>query len=432
MARKTSAPVARIAQIVPGSIAEELGITPGDRLLSINGMVVSDYIAYRFAIADEEIELVLAHGDEVEAIGIEKDADEDLGLIFASDVFDGVRACRNACVFCFEAQMPTGMRGSLRLRDDDFRLSFLHGNFLTLTNLTDDDFGRIARERLSPLFVSIHATDREVRNAMLQNHRAPDICEQLQRLGDAGIEVHGQIVLCPGWNDGDVLARTLDDLAALFPIVRTVGIVPVGLTAHRPAGPAVRPVAAADAARVLEQVHRQQDALRAATGSRQVFAADEFYLLTGAPLPLAAAYEGFPQKENGIGLARLWQDELAGLPVPALSSRRITLGTGTLAAPLLAPLAVRLGQAGIEAQVLAIPNHFYGGGVSVAGLLTGGDVRAALAGRDLGDLLILPAAMLNADGIFLDDSTPDDLQQALGVPLRFAAGAAAVVEMLYG
>lgn len=425
----SSQPEARIAQVVPGSIAEEIGVEPGDRLLAVNGAPVHDYIAYRFAIADEEVELTLAHQDTIEVVGIEKEADDDLGLIFASDVFDGVRACRNRCVFCFEEQMPAGMRSSLRLRDDDFRLSFLHGNFLTLTNLSDDDFRRIAREHLSPLFVSIHATDPEIRRAMLQNDRAPDVLTQLRRLGDDGIEVHGQIVLCPGWNDGPVLARTLDDLASLYPTLQTVGIVPVGLTAHRPAGPAVRPVTPADAEGLLNEVTARQHTLRQSLGTRQVFAADEFYLMTGAPLPDADAYEGFPQKENGIGLARQFLDA-AARAIPSLPDTPVTLATGTLAAPLLESFAARLRHAGAHITVVPITNRFYGGGVSVAGLLTGRDLLEALAGRDLGARLILPSAMLNADGRFLDDTTADDLQHALNVPLCFADDPVTLVDCL--
>lgn len=414
---------ARIAQVTPGSIAEEIGLLPGDLLCAVNGVPVPDYVAYRFAIADEQVLLEIARGDERAEIEIEKDADEDLGLVFAEDVFDGVRRCANRCVFCFEEQMPAGMRAALNLRDDDFRLSFLHGNFLTLTNLRPEDEARILRERLSPLFVSVHATDPAVRRRMLGNRRAPDVLAQIDRLAAGDIELHAQIVLCPGWNDGAALVRTLEDLAARHPALLSVGIVPVGLTAHRPAGPEVRAVTRADAAAVLATVEDRQARNLAALGTRQVFAADEFYLLLQRDPPAADAYEGFPQLENGIGLARRFLDALAGLRLPRrLPGGRVTLATGTLAAPLVERLAERLRAAGVEAQVVAVPNAFYGGGVSVAGLLTAGDLRATLAGRDLGRLVILPAASRNADGIFLDDTTPDALADALGVPLAFADG----------
>lgn len=427
----TRQPEARIASVMPESIAEELELQPGDVLLAVNGAPVTDYIAYRFAIADEDITLEIARADERWEIEIEKDADEDLGLVFESDVFDGVRRCKNKCVFCFEEQMPAGMRDSLRLRDDDFRLSFLHGNFLTLTNLATADVARIIREHLSPLFVSIHATETLVRRRMLQNQRAPDIRRQLRQLGDGGIEVHGQIVLCPGWNDGAVLERTLTDLAALHPPVLTVGIVPVGLSAHRPQGPDVRAVTPDDAAAVLEVVERRQTEFLACLGTRLVFAADEFYLAANHPFPPAEAYEGFAQKENGIGLARLFLDELAEMEWPeSLPRRRVFIVTGTLAAPLLELLATRLRTAGVEATVIAATNSFYGGGVSVAGLLTGSDVLAAMADHAPGDMLILPASIFNADGIFLDDMTPNELERTLGVPIYFCAGPAEVVDVL--
>ncbi len=397
---------------------------PGDLLLAVNGRPVTDHIAYRFAIADEEITLDVARGDEVWQYEIEKDADEELGLVFATDLFDGMRRCRNDCVFCFESQMPDGMRAALRERDDDFRLSFLHGNFVTLTNLRAADLQRIVRDRLTPLFVSIHATDPAVRRRMMRYRKALDVRAQLRQLGDAGITVHAQIVLCPGWNDGAVLARTLDDLAALHPTVLSVGVVPVGLTGHRPDGPDVRPVTPEDAAAALALIAERQGRNLANFGTRLVFAADELYLSAGLDLPPAEAYEGFPQRENGIGLARLFLDELAGTRFPR-GARHLTLVTGTLAAPLLERLAARLRRAGHTADVLAVSNAFYGGGVSVAGLLTGRDIRAALAGRAL-DLLLLPAVVLNADGCFLDDLTPADL----GHPAHFCAGPRDVAQLL--
>lgn len=420
--------------MLPDSIAEELALQPGDIIRAVNGQPVTDYLAYRMAIAEECVTLDVVRGEEQALMEIEKEIDDDLGLVFTGDVFDGVRACRNRCIFCFEEQMPPGMRASLRLRDDDYRLSFLHGNFLTLTNLGDADFARIAHEHLSPLFVSVHATDVDVRRRLLQNRTAPDVVTQLRRLAEAGIEVHAQIVLCPGWNDGAVLEQTLADLAALYPTVATVGIVPVGLTAHRHDGPAVRAVTPADAATLLDVVARWQDALLSRLGTRQVFAADEFYLAAGAPLPAAEAYEGFPQKENGIGLARLFLDELADLDLSQVGAPAgpLTIATGALAAPLLDALAARLQQAGLTVEVIPVPNQLYGGGVSVAGLLTGHDLLAALRGRALGRLLLLPAVVVNADGLLLDGLTPHDLEAALGVPVRLCAGPADVLDSLRG
>lgn len=424
-----------IAQVLPESIAEELGLLPGDVISSVNGEPLTDYIAYRFAVAEEFVTLKIARDGETAEVEIEKDADDDLGIVFAGDVFDGVRACRNRCIFCFEEQMPAGMRLSLRLRDDDYRLSFLHGNFLTLTNLRDGDMARIIREHLSPLFVSIHATDPEIRRAMLRNRRAPDIRKQLRVLGEGGIEVHGQIVLCPGWNDGAVLAQTLRDLLDLHPPLETVGIVPVGLTGHRAEQPEVQPVTPEVAAATLDIVDAcQRDALDR-LGTRFVFAADELYLAAGRPLPPAAEYEGYPQKENGIGLARIFLDEVAALTLSPRQRARLsgvtaTVATGTLAAPLAAQLAESLQKNGCTITVVPIVNQFYGGAVSVAGLLTGSDLLAGLSGRNLGQLLILPAASLNADGVFLDDTTPDTLAAHLGVPIRFCATPRETVDAL--
>lgn len=424
-------PVGRIARIAPGSIAEELELRPGDLLLAVNGTPVADYLAYRFAIADEVVTLTVARDGECLEIEIEKDEDEDLGIGFEEDVFDGMRRCANKCVFCFEEQMPRGMRPSLRARDDDYRLSFLHGNFITLTNLRPGEWERILREHLSPLYVSVHATDPEVRRRMMHNRRAGEILPQLRQLGEAGIEVHTQIVLCPGWNDGAVLERTLDDLAALYPTVISIGVVPVGLTGHRPKGPEVRPVTPADAEVALIALERRQNALLATIGTRLIFAADEFYLATGRPLPPAEAYEGYPQRENGIGLTRLFLDELAAVKrFPAGKGRKITIATGALAAPQLELLAARLRAAGWQAEVVSVPNRFYGGGVNVAGLLTGQDILATLRSRDLGELVLLPSVVLNTDGIFLDDLTPADLERELGAPLRFCEGPAEVRDTL--
>lgn len=429
--RSSSTPHARIADILPDSIAADLALQPGDVLHAVNGVPLTDFIAYRFAVAEELVTLEISRGAEHWAIEIEKDADADLGLVFAGDVFDAPRACRNACVFCFEEQMPAGMRPSLRLRDDDFRLSFLHGNFLTLTNLRDGDMARIIDEHLSPLFVSIHATDLDVRRRLLRNRRAPDLRAQLQALGAGGITVHGQIVLCPGWNDGAVLEQTLADLADLFPTVLSVGIVPVGLTAHRPAGPEVRPVTTADARRLLTTVARWQGALRPRLGTRLVFAADEFYLSAGRAFPPATAYEAFPQLENGIGMARQFLNALRRLSCPdRLPAGKVTLVTGTLAAPLLARLADRMRAAGGDVEVVPVPNAFYGGGVSVAGLLTGRDVLATLRRRDLGRLVLLPSAMVNADGVLLDDLPAHALASALGVPVCFCADPAEAFEAI--
>ncbi len=430
--KNNTTPVAIVASVAHHSIAEELELAPGDLLLAVNGVPVSDYIGYRFATADEDVTLTIMRGEERWEIEIEKEADEDIGLSFTCDVFDGITPCRNKCVFCFEDQLPTAARPSLRIRDDDFRLSFLHGNFLSLTNLAEADWERIGNEHLSPLFVSIHATDPTVRRQMLQNKSAPDIREQLRRLGELGIEVHGQIVLCPGWNDGDILAQTLTELAELQPPLLTVGIVPVGLTDYRPGGPAVRQVTAVDAAAVLELVTQQQQQNLARLGTRQVFAADEFYLLAGTPLPTAVEYEEFPQLENGIGLARQFLDDIpAALKLlQKKKTKAVTLVTGTLATSIVAQLTDKLQARGVEITLVTAQNIFFGTGVSVAGLLTAGDVRAALTGVATHAALLLPSAMLNDDGITLDDITVAEITSEFGVPVYFCNSPEAIVRAL--
>ena len=422
-----------IAGIIPGSIADEIGLQPGDVLLTIDGQSPADYIAYRFAIADEVITMEVLRGEETSLFEIEKEMDEDLGIIFRGDVFDGVRACRNRCIFCFEDQMPAGMRASLRLRDDDYRLSFLHGNFLTLTNITDEDLTRIIREHLSPLFISIHATDLDIRRKLLRNSQAPDILSQIRILAEGGIEMHGQIVLCPGWNDGTVLVKTLQELAAMHPMLRSIGVVPVGLTAHRPSGAQLRPLGVEDARSALKIIEHSQAQCLVQLGTRLTFAADELYLTAGQAIPPREAYEGFPQRENGIGLARIFLDEALQCDIPAIAPaiRHATLITGTLAAPLLEIFCDRLRQAWhIDLQVLAARNAFYGGGVSVAGLLTGADIRLAVKDRQIGEMLILPAQTLNSEGYFLDDDTPQALAASLHVPICYASTVEEIIAAL--
>lgn len=422
-----------MASVVPGSIAEEIGVLPGDVLLSINEEPLTDYIAYRFTITDEEVTLEVSRGEEAATITIEKEADEDLGIIFTSDIFDGLHPCRNHCVFCFEDQMPPDMRDSLNLRDDDYRLSFLHGNFLTLTNLKEEEFARIIREHLSPLFISIHAVDTAVRRKMLGNKKAPEIIPQLQRFATAGIELHGQIVLCPDWNDGAVLENTLEELTAT-PLLESIGIVPVGLTDYRSQQVDLRALNQEDARNALAIIEAAQARCLQKYQRRICFAADEFFLLAGAKIPAAEEYEEYPQKENGIGLARIFLDEAKSIVLPSAppTIQHVTIVTGILAQPILEKFCARLRKAWpITVNLQAITNRFYGGGVSVAGLLTGSDLRRELTGVQLGELLILPASIINQDGLLLDDDTPEAISEALNIPLRFADNASGIIDLLF-
>jgi len=417
-----------VTAVAKGSPAERAGIEAGDWLVALAGAPVRDYVDYRFLSAEERVEVaILKPGGARLAITVQKHPDEDLGLDFAGELFDGMRLCRNRCLFCFYDQLPKGLRESLYVRDDDFRLSFLHGNFITLTNLSAADFARICRQRLSPLYVSVHATEPDLRRRILGNPRAPDLLAQMRRLAAGGIEMHAQVVLCPGINDGEALSRTVADLAELHPRVTSVAMVPVGLTRHREGLPDLRPLESAGAARLLQRVNRWQADFLARFGSRFVFAADEIYLLAGEEFPAAAEYEGFPQRENGVGLARLFLDELRSADLRAAAGRppaaglRVTLVTGMAARGLVGKMAAKMRRQGVRAQVVAVENRLLGERVTVAGLLAGEDLAAALAGRELGDVVALPASALR-DGEFLDGLRVKDLSRRLGTRIVRAAG----------
>ena len=414
-------PQSTIAEVTPGGLAARAGLLSGDVLLSVNGKGPRDYIDYRYLIACERVNLRLRRDRAELRVRVNKQPDADLGLRFTSNVFDRVLTCSNRCLFCFVDQLPAGLRPGLYLHDDDYRLSFLHGNFITLTNLTEMDFRRIARFHLSPLCVSVHTTNPNLRCRLFRRRRLPDLLQQMRRLIRADIELHTQIVLCPGLNDGEELARTVNDLAALSPGVRSIGIVPVGLTAHRVSAPALNPADRRAARAVLQQVKGWQRAFLRQLGTRLVFASDELYLLAGEPFPSARHYEGYPQLENGIGLARRFLDQLARLRVPPLPARSVTLVTGQSARPLAAALAAKLLAGGLSrARVIAVSNRLFGPSVTVAGLLAGRDVLRASRGRSLGDLVLVPGAAVR-DELFLDDVPLSELSEKLGVRVEAAS-----------
>jgi len=408
---------AEVEFVSPTSPAESAGIRAGDRVITVNGRAPRDYIDYRYLTAEPRVRLLVRDSsDDARRLTIDKPVDRDLGLRFAEDVFDGIITCRNKCPFCFVAQLPRGLRRALYVRDDDYRLSFLHGNFITLTNLTPADRARIVRLHLSPLYVSVHATEPEVRRRVF-GRAVPDVLEEMQSLCRKGIEFHAQIVVCPGLNDGEHLERSVSDLAALYPGLRSIGIVPVGLTRHRQSRTSVRKVGPALARRLIGLVRRwQRDFLRA-VGTRLVFAADELYLLIGAPVPGRAQYEDFPQLGNGIGSARLFLDRVRGLRPPRLPRPlRVTLVTGEMAAPLVDLLAAKLDEGDVKADVSVVRNRLFGRAVTTAGLLAGTDVARALRGSKT-DLVIVPGTAVREGEGFIDSVSLDDLSGELNVPV---------------
>lgn len=438
-----------IAYVEPGSLADEAGLRPGDRVLEVNGRPVRDQLDYRFEVTDDLVELAVVHAGEPGVVEFAKHPDEPLGIEFADDAFDGTTLCNNKCFFCFLKGLPKGLRKTLYVKDDDYRLSFEHGNFVTLTNLTEADWERLARQRLSPLNVSVHATDADLRRRMLGNPRAPDVREQLRRLRDIGIETHTQVVLCPTVNDGAALDETIGELLS-HRNVRSIGIVPVGASLdaearERPGEAAsMRAVTEPEARTLLRQVRRWQRHARKERGAATVFASDEFLLRARARIPAARAYDGFPQWENGVGMVRTLLDDWRTVrrrlrrgtlqPDP---SRRATLACGTLIAPTLARLAGEAQElTGVQIDVVAVRNTLFGPRVNVSGLLPGRDFAAQLAARGagvLGDAVFLPRASLDYFGRhFLDSVTPAEVAAAIGRPLAFASTLSEVIEWTAG
>lgn len=406
-----------VARVRAGTIADALGITPGTQLLAVNGTEVDDFLDWEFLTAEDSL-LVRARSAEGEDLefDIERDEGEPLGVEL---VPPSVRRCANRCEFCFIEGLPKGLRRNLYIRDDDYRLSFAYGNFATLSNLKERDERRIIEYRLSPLYVSVHATPWESRKVLLNNPRVPNIVEQLTRLAGHGIRFHCQMVIVPGLNDGDVLQASLRDLWALGDAVITVAVVPVGLTQfnHLYTGESMSPD---HARRLLETVGVWADRALVERGTRWVFGSDELYLLAGEPLPDASFYEDFPQIENGVGAVASLRARLdEGLErLPSLRGRRIGVVTGTAMAPLMPDLVDRIERStGASITVLRAENSLFGPGVTTAGLLVGADMRRVLAGRDDLDLVLIPAESINDDGLFLDDDSFDALKGSLPMPV---------------
>lgn len=425
-----------VRRVEPGSIAEELGLTPGDRIMAINEYPVEDLIDYRFLISDETLSVeVKKFNDEVWVLDLEKDYDQDLGVDFGEDGFGRTRRCSNKCIFCFVDQMAPGMRKTLYVKDDDYRLSFWSGNFITLTNVDEDELRRIARLRLSPLYISVHTTNPALRERMLGSDRAGLIKEQLEYLAAAGIEMHTQVVLCPGINDGSELVKTVDDLARLWPWVRSLAVAPVGLTRFRQGKYVLRPFTSGEARTLVNWVQEKQAGFQSSFDYPFLFASDEFYLLAGEPFPQEERYADFPQTENGVGLARLfqdqWDDVSEKLP-EQIKICRITLATGILGERILRPVVVRLNQInGLSASLKVIENNYFGPEVTVAGLITGKDLLEQISPGEAGDMLILPSVMFKSDeAVMLDGLTLEELSERLKTTVAVVKGPKQLVDVL--
>ena len=423
-----------VTRVLPDSIAEELGFEPGDRLVRINGQAPRDLIDYRFLCADEVLTLEVQDVDgAAHIVELEKEYDDDLGLEFETALFDGLIQCNNRCPFCFIDQQPPGKRETLYFKDDDYRLSFLYGSYLTLTNLTASEWTRIAQLRLSPLFVSIHATEPEVRSRLLKNPRAGEVLRQLAWFQAQRLQVHAQVVVCPGINDGAHLDRTLLDLATFHgedvPAVVSVAVVPVGLTRFRPTEDELVPVTPAKAREVIDQIKALQTKFYAQFGTTFAWLADEWFLIAGRSLPTATEYEDYPQLGNGVGSIRqfLTAFDAAAIDLPATlpEPRRFTWVVGNAVEKAFQPILNRLNQIEkLSVDMAAMSSDYWGQAITVTGLLTGNDLQLHLRDRTLGNGILLPTVMLKPTDpgnlqkwLFLDDQSVESVSEALKVPI---------------
>jgi len=420
---------APIKDVTEGSIAEEMGIEAGDILISINGQEINDIIDYQFYAQDDlvEIEIEKTNG-ELWSLEIDKNWDEDLGFVFADVIFDRMKVCCNRCIFCFVDQLPPGMRKTLYIKDDDYRYSFLYGNFITLTNLKEKDWQKIINMHLSPLYVSIHCMDPQLRVNILGTKRAANIHEDLQRLSEAGINIHTQIVLCPGINDGAILKQSIEELSG-YSCVQSIGIVPVGLTGYREKLSTLRVFTKEESQELIKLIDKYQLEYRKDRSKGFVYLADEFYIKAGIDFPPATYYDDYCQIENGIGLARLFLDEFAiledSLP-DRVADKKVYIVAGISAIPVLEEPVKRLNTIkGLQISLVPVKNRFFGGNVSVTGLLTGRDIMDALGNNYKGQHVILPEIIFREGcDILLDDVSIDDLRQRTGAIIHTVDGSA--------
>lgn len=431
---------AKISRVLPDSIAEEIGFEAGDAIVSINQTQPRDLIDYRFLCSDEYIELeVVDTGGETHIIEIEKDYDDDLGLEFETALFDGLIQCNNHCPFCFIDQQPPGKRQSLYFKDDDYRLSFLYGSYLTLTNLTDKEWQRIEQMRLSPLFVSVHATEADIRTRLLKNNRAGLIVSQLEWFQARRLQIHAQVVVCPGINDEIHLERTLLDLASFhqgdIPAVASAAVVPVGLTKFRPTEDELIPVSREKATEVIKQVQQLQQKFKQQFGSNFVWLADEWFLIARQDVPPESHYEDYPQIGNGVGSIRLFLKQFQAtakemLPDAIEQPRCYTWIVGNAVEQAFQPLVEQLNEVeGLKINLVALNSKYWGQEITVTGLLTGQDLLNDLQGQNFGDGILLPSLMLkHGDTKFLDDMTVAEVSRKLATPIFPVSGVEELVQ----
>ena len=413
-----------ILDVVINSPADEAGIVPGDKLVYINDKLVEDVLDFHFYETDEKLKLTVRRNEELLDFLIEKDEDDELGLEFESSLMDEYKSCHNKCIFCFIDQNPEGMRDTIYFKDDDSRLSFLQGNYVTLTNLKDKDVERICYYHLSPINVSVHTTNPDLRCKMLNNRFAGNALRHLDTFKEADITMNGQIVLCKGYNDGEELERTIHDLTAYIPCMQSLSVVPVGLTDHRKNLVQLDPFTKEDAEKVLETIHKWQAICMEHFGTRFVYASDEWYITAGRELPSEVDYEGYMQIENGVGMLRSLIDEVREELKNHTGDDRekhVSVATGKLAAPYITGLCeeVKNIYPNVKVDVYTINNNFFGERITVAGLLTGGDIIEQLKGKNLGEHLLLPANLLRAgEDVLLDDKNVSDIENALQTKVR--------------
>lgn len=407
------------------SAAERAGIRAGETLLAVNGKSIRDVLDYQFYTYDADLTIRLANGDAERTVHIRKQPGEELGLDFETYLIDTQKSCGNKCIFCFIDQLPRGMRETLYFKDDDARLSFLLGNYISMTNLSDADVERIIAMRVSPLNISVHTTDPELRSRMLGNRRGGQSLACLYRFAEAGLQLQCQIVVCPGWNDGDQLRKTLRDLGELYPSVGAVAVVPVGLTRYRDGLEPLRPIDEHSAKEIIAIVDEARESNEKSLGDPQCYAADELYLKAHLPLPGEGYYQDFSQLENGVGLVTLFESELRAALEDCGRHRHVSplaVATGKAAAPFMRrmiDLVAKKCDNEMQYQVFAVENEFFGPGVDVAGLVTGGDIIKQLKGKIEAKRLLIPQTMLrHGETVFLDDVSLPQLEAELGVRVQ--------------